>query len=133
MSTQSAATPVVAAKPGLSRAQPAPLGETVVAGPVELHVREIIVGADAVAAVLAASGANAAPREGMTYVAVRLAARNVGTSPLWLDNDDFAVTGDSDLLYRFLGALPPEPALDFELAPGEAAEGWVTFGVPADG
>jgi hypothetical protein len=116
---------------GLSRARPVPLGESVVAGPVELWVREVLIGPDAVAQVLGAAGTNVEPREGMTYVAVRLSARNIGRDPLWLDNDDFAVTGDSDLLYRFLGAQPPQPVLDLALAPGNTAEGWVVFAVPA--
>src|SRR5262245_42504907 len=88
------ATPLPESAVGLSRADPVPLGETVVAGPVELRVVSVLIGPDAVAAVLGASATNEAPREGTTYVAVDIAARNVGDQPLWLDNDDFALTGD---------------------------------------
>jgi hypothetical protein len=42
------------------------------------------------------------------------------------------VTGDSGLLWRFLGAHPPEPALDVTLNPGESSEGWVAFGIPSE-
>ena len=68
----------------------------------------------------------------MTYVAVKLSAHNTGSQPLWLDNDDFAVTGDSGLVWRFLGARPPDPALDVTLNPGESSEGWVAFGIPIE-
>lgn len=117
---------------GLSRADPVPVGQAVVAGPVELRVQEVLVGPEAVAAVLAASATNVEPREGTTYVAVNVLARNGGERPLWISNDDFAVTGSSGLVSRFLGAQPPEPALDGTLASGEGAEGWVAFGVPAE-
>ncbi len=117
---------------GLTRADPVPLGEVVQAGPVELQVLDVLSGPDAVAAVLAASATNVEPREGITYIVVNLSARNTGRQPLWLDNDDFALTGDSGLVWRFLGAQPPEPALNLTLQPGESSEGWVAFGVPIE-
>jgi Domain of unknown function (DUF4352) len=117
---------------GRSRAEPVPLGETVTAGPVELEVRDVLVGPDAVAAVVAASPGNVEPWDGTTYVVVNLSARNVGANPLWIDNDDFALTGDSGLVWRFLGAKPPDPGLDLELAPGESSTGWIAFGIPFD-
>ena len=126
------ATPIASSTLGLSRAEPVPLGQTAQAGPVELQVLDVLIGPDAVAAILAASPTNVEPIEGSTYVAVELAARNTSDAPLWLDNDDFAITGDSGLVRRYLGAQPPDPALDATLAPGEAATGWVAFGVAAD-
>lgn len=102
------------------------------AGPIELKVLDVLSGPEAVASVLAASPTNVEPRDGFTYVAVNLSARNTGSQPLQLDNDDFAVTGDSGLVWRFLGAQPPEPALDVTLNPGESSEGWVTFGIPVE-
>ena len=128
---QEEASPV-AAVVGQSRADPVPLGASVLAGPVVLQVLEMLRGPEAVNAILAASPSNSEPRDGMTYVAVRLAVRNAGDQPLWLDNDDFALTGSSGLVRRFLGAQPPDPALDVTLGPGEVGEGWVAFGVPAD-
>ena len=71
------------------------LGKRSSAGPVELQVHDVLVGPEAIAAVLAASPTNVEPRDGTTYVAVNLSARNVGEHPLWLDNDDFALTGNS--------------------------------------
>ena len=102
------------------------------AGPIELKVLGVLSGPEAVASVLAASPTNVEPRDGFTYVAVNLSARNTGSQPLQLDNDDFAVTGDSGLVWRFLGAQPPEPALDVTLNPGESSAGWVTFGIPVE-
>jgi hypothetical protein len=125
-------TPTVASPIGLTRADPAPLGEPVQAGPVELQVLDVLSGPEAVASVLAASSTNVEPRDGITYVAVKLSARNTGSQPLSLDNDDFAVTGDSGLVLRFLGAEPPDPALDVTLNPGESSEGWVAFGIPIE-
>ena len=125
-------TPTPVSSIGLTRADPAPLGEAVQAGPLELQVIDVLSGPDAIGAVLAASPTNVEPREGMTYVAVNLSARNTGNQPLSLDNDDFALTGDSGLVWRFLGARPPDPALDVTLQSGESAEGWVAFGVPIE-
>jgi hypothetical protein len=126
------ATPTPDRLVGLSRADPAPLGAEVQAGPVALQVLGVLSGPEAIDAVLAASPTNAEPRDGMTYVAIRLSARNTGSQPLWLDNDDFAVTGDSGLVWRFLGARPPDPALDAMLNPGDTTEGWVAFGIPLE-
>jgi hypothetical protein len=125
-------TPTPVSSIGLTRADPAPLGAAVQAGPVELQVLDVLSGPDAIAAVLAASPTNVEPRDGITYVAVNLSARNIGSQPLWLDNDDFALTGDSGLVWRFLGAQPPEPALDVTLQPGESSAGWVAFGIPVE-
>jgi hypothetical protein len=121
-----------AAGPGLSRGDPVPLGQMVQAGPVELQVHEVLVGPEAVDAVLAASPTNVGPREGSTYIAVNVAARNTGQQSLWLDNDDFALTGDSGLVRRFLGVKAPEPSLDAVLEPGALATGWVAFAAPSD-
>lgn len=125
-------TPAAGSTVGLTRAAPTPLGSSVQAGPVELQVQDVLVGPDAVNAILAASPANVEPRDGTTYVAVNLSARNAGTNPLSLDNDDFALTGDSGLVRRFLGVEPPAPALNGSIAPGASATGWVAFGVPAE-
>jgi hypothetical protein len=126
------ATPTPDPSFGLSRADPAPVGAVVQAGPVELQVLGVLSGPEAIDAVLAASPTNVEPRDGLTYVAVHLSARNTGSQPLWLDNDDFALTGDSGLVWRFLGARPPDPVLDATLNPGETTEGWVAFGIPLE-
>jgi hypothetical protein len=126
------ATPTSGSSFGLSRADPVPLGAVVQAGPVELQVLGVLSGQEAIDAMLAASPTNVEPRDGMTYVAVNLSVHNSGSRPLWLDNDDFALTGDSGLVWRFLGAQPPDPALDTTLNPGETTEGWSAFGIPRE-
>jgi hypothetical protein len=118
------ATPTSVSSIGLTRGDPAPLGDPVQAGPVELQVLDVLSGQEAVESILAASPTNVEPRDGTTNVAVNIAARNTGSQPLWLDNDDFAMTGDSGLLWRFLGAQPPDPALDVTLNPGESGGSW---------
>ena len=129
---QETATPAAVDAAGASRADPVPLGEPVLAGPVDLQVLDVLAGPDAVAAVLAASPNNIEPREGTTYVAVNLRARNAGDIPISLDNDDFALTGDTGLVRRFLGAEPPAPALAVTLAPGESGEGWIALSAGAE-
>jgi hypothetical protein len=68
--------------------------------------------------VLGASPSNVEPREGTTYAVVNLLARNTGNNSIQLDNDDFALTGDSGLVVALLGARPPDPVLNVSLAPG---------------
>ena len=117
---------------GTTRAKPVPLGDTAQAGPLEIEVLEVLAGADAVAAVLGASPMNSEPRDGTTYVAVNLRVRNTGKNPLWVNNDDFGLTGDTGLVRRFLGALPPAPPLDQMLGPGEETTGWIALSAAAD-
>jgi hypothetical protein len=120
------------AAPGETRAEPVPLGDEGAAGPWRMAVLEVLTGQAATDRVLAASPTNEPPREGATYVAVRLAARNAGGRAMVIDGHDFAVTGGSGLVRRFVGAVPPEPALDGEVAPGAAREGWIVGGAAAD-
>ena len=117
---------------GISRANPVPLGDVAEAGPLEIQVLEVLAGADAVAAVLGASPMNSEPRDGTTFVAVNLQVRNTGKNPLWVNNDDFGLTGDTGLVRRFLGALPPAPPLDQMLEPGEETTGWIALSAGAD-
>jgi hypothetical protein len=117
---------------GMSRANPVPLGEVAEAGPLEIQVLEVLSGPDAVAAVLGASPMNSEPRDGTTFVAVNLQVRNAGKNPLWVNNDDFGLTGDTGLVRRFLGALPPVPPLDQMIGPGEETAGWVALSAGVD-
>jgi hypothetical protein len=121
-----------AAGVGMSRANPVPLGEVVQAGPLEIQVLEVLSGPDAVAAVLGASPMNSEPRDGTTFVAVNLQLHNAGKNPLWVNNDDFGLTGDTGLVRRFLGALPPAPPLDQMLQSGEETTGWVALSAGVD-
>ncbi len=113
-------------------AEPVPLGEEAVAGLLRLRILEVVVGQSATDRVLAASPANDPPREGVTFVLVNVAARNAGEYPVVLAGDDFALTGDSGIVRRFVGLVSPEPALDGTLDPGATREGWVGLAAPVD-
>ncbi len=123
---------IAAVAPGDSRAEPASLGEPVTAGPWRMTVLEAITGQDATDRVTGANPLNDPPRDGFTYVLIRVAAENTGDRPLRLDTDDFALVGSSGLVRRFVGALPPDPAVDTTVEPGAAHEGWVVLGAPVD-
>lgn len=120
------------AAPGDSPSEPAPLGTEVAAGPWRLTVAEVVTGNDATDLVLAANPINEVPRDGFTYVAVRVTAVNDGDQPLEITGDDFALTTDSGEVRRFTGAVPPDPALDGVAQPGESRDGWLVLGSPVD-
>jgi hypothetical protein len=117
---------------GESRADPVPLGQEAVAGPLRVSVREVTSGPTAVDRVLAAADANVAPRDGHTYVLANVVVRNDGDEPIFVSNDDFGLTGSSGVIHRFLLIQPPEPALFATLDPGATAEGWLVFEAPLD-
>lgn len=117
------------AAPGDGRAEPVPLGEVVQAGPWRMGVLEALTGDEATGLV---GEQNGPPRDGATYVAVRLTAENTGAAPVRLDAGDFLVTGPSGFVRRFVGVEPPEPAIDAVVEPGASREGWVVLGAPTD-
>ncbi|MEA2513139.1 MAG: hypothetical protein QOJ59_2626 [Thermomicrobiales bacterium] len=123
---------VVRAAPGDTRVEPAPLNQETQAGPWTLTVLEVVTGDQAAQQVTAASEFNQSPADGRSYVTVRLRATNGDDRPLAIDGNDFAVTGSSGLVRRFVGAIPPDPALDGVVAPGESKEGWVVGGAATD-
>ena len=118
------------ADPGVSRADPVPFGAEATAGPLRISVLEVITGTEATDLVTGAG--NEAPREGIAYVAIRLGVANDGERPVTLDQNDFALTGASAQVRRFVGAVAPDPALDGVLAPGERREGWVVLAAATD-
>lgn len=123
---------VVRAAPGDSRVEPAPMNQGTQAGPWKLTVLEVATGDQATQLVTAASEANDPPADGSTYVAVRLRATNGSDQPLAIDGNDFAVTGSSGFVRRFVGAIPPDPALDGTVGPGETKEGWFVAAAAGD-
>lgn len=128
------ATPSIAAPaaaPGDSRAEAIAVGQPAEAGPWRLTVREVLIGQAATDLVTAASPVNDPPRDGATYVAVRLNAQNTGDRALTIAADDFAFTGGSGLVRRFVGVELPEPPLTGEVAAGQSREGWVIGGADA--
>lgn len=124
--------PVIAAAPGDSRTEPAPLGAEATAGPWRLRVLEVVLGPEATDLVLAAAATNEPPRAGVAYVLLNLRAENAGDRPLPLDGNDFALTGDAGLVRRFVGVQPPAPALDGTVEPGQTRDGWIVLAAPTD-
>lgn len=122
----------VLAAPGATRAEPAAIGEEIAAGPWRLTVAEVVIREAATEQVLGANSLNEPPRDGFTYVLVRLQAVNDGDRPLAIDTNDFALTGASGVVRRFTGAIAPDPALGALVPPGEAHEGWAVLGAPAE-
>lgn len=120
------------AAPGDSRVEPAPLNQEVQAGPWKLTVLEVVTGEQATQLVTTANESNEAPADGFTYVTIRLRAVNGDNHALTIDGNDFAVTGASGLVRRFVGVVPPDPALDGTVGPGETKEGWIVGGAASD-
>lgn len=117
---------------GDSRADPVPLGQEAVAGPLRVSVREVTSGPTAVDRVLAVTEVNVGPREGHTYILANVVVHNDGDAPIFVSNDDFGLTGSSGVIHRFLIIEPPEPALFATLDPGASTEGWLVFEAPLD-
>lgn len=120
------------AAPGDTRAEPAPIGTEITAGPWSLTVAEVVTGDAATEQVLAANPINEPPRDGFSYVAIRVVAVNDGENPLVIGSDDFALTTASGLVRRFTGVVGPEPVLDGTAQPGDTLDGWIVLGAPAD-
>jgi hypothetical protein len=121
-----------AAAPGDSLAEPVPYGQEAAAGPLRIVVLEVVTGQAAIDLVVGAGSGNSGPRQGLTYVAVRLAVANDGEHPVLLDGNDFALTGATGVVRRFLGVVPPDPKLDGTVEPGATREGWVVLFAPVD-
>ena len=124
ISTFSAAT--------LDLSDPVPLGSAGDAGPWQMTVVEVLTGQAATDLVTTASSFNDPPRDGFTYVAARLQVTNSGTTPLTIASGDFAITGSSGFIRRFLGTFRPDDAIDGKVGPGERREGWVVLGAPSN-
>jgi hypothetical protein len=111
---------------------PAALQTEVVAGPWRLTVQEVVTGDDANNLVTGASPANLPLPEGLSYVAVRVAATNAGTVAAHIDGNDFAVTDASGIVQRAGGATAPNPALAGDVEPSASLDGWVVGVAPGD-
>lgn len=119
---------VVAAAPGDARAEPAAIGQDVQAGPWTVTILDVLIGDDAASQVTVDAGL----ADGFSVVLVQVRAVNGGDDALAIDGDDFAYTGSSGNVYRFLDAIPPDPALDDIVEPGDTKEGWIVGSVPTD-
>lgn len=114
---------------GLTRLEPAPLGETAITEDWEITVTEVMRGDDAWAAVQAINQFNEPPAEGMEYVAAKLLVRYIGTADQFtnIDGSHFNLTGEANILYNWPSVVDPDPALDVYLYPGGQYEGWTVM------
>ena len=117
---------------GDALSQPVAYGAEGTAGPWKLTLLEVHTGDDATKLVTDASGTNAPPPDGMTYVVLKLRAQNTGTTPLEIGNDDFGVASSSGVIRRFQEVVPPDPALAATVAPGASMDGWVVGAAATD-
>lgn len=117
---------------GLSRADPAAVGETLVTEELALTVLDQLRGDDAFPALVNANQFNDPPPDGFQYVSLLIQVQSVSSADtfnlIW--ESDFKSTGDSRVLYNTARVVDPEPQLDFQLFPGATAQGWVTLLAP---
>lgn len=120
---------------GTTRAEPAPLGTTVVSAEWEMTVLEVVRGADAAQRITEANQFNDAAPEGQEYLIARVRARYLGDgdpdNAAGIDQNAFKVTGASNVIYDRPSVVAPEPGLDANLFPGGQVEGWVVVQAPA--
>lgn len=115
----------------MTRSEPAPFGETVCVGSWEIRVLEVIRGADAWAALQAASDMNDPPEQGMEYVLIKLYTRNSSPADesIRLSERHFKSIGDKNVVYGTpsVYVLPgPEIGIVGQF-PGGEFEGWLVL------
>lgn len=119
---------------GMSRSDPANLGDLIVTDDWEIRITKIIHGENAWQRILDANTYNNPPAEGMTYLLVKIYAHYIG------DNENGAsvgilsmkTTGSNNVIYDSPVVVDPEPAFDATLFPGGEIEGWLALQTGAD-
>ncbi len=113
---------------GTRRAEPAQIGDTLVAGSWEFAVLEVVRGDQAATMVAKANQFNDPAPEGEEYVVARLRARYLGTpDPDGTENINstfLKITGERNIVYDRPMAVAPDPRLDATLFAGGETEGW---------
>jgi Bacterial SH3 domain/Domain of unknown function (DUF4352) len=117
---------------GGSRSDPAPLKQEAQIGPWKMTVTDVVTGDDATQQVTAASNQNDVPADGNTYLLVKIKVTNTAQQSFEISPDDFAVTGSSGNVRRYVGVVVPDRALDGAVEPGASLEGWVVLGESTD-
>jgi hypothetical protein len=125
-------TPVVSG-PGTSREEAVEIGETVMAGDLEVTVTGANL--DAEEEVLAISEFSDPPRAGQRYVLARVRVRHAGEGPetISVSSSDFKITGSANILYDGFGDSSCgffDGQIDGEMFPGGEIEGTVCFQIP---
>ncbi len=112
---------------GLSRTEPAAIGELIRTEAWEITVNSVLRDEKAWEKISAANSYNDPPAEGMTYMLANVSARYIGRGDdsEWLSGSDFKSTGSKNVVYDAPSVVEPEPQLDAILYPGGSVEGWV--------
>ena len=116
---------------GLTRADPAPIGEPVVNPDWELTVLEVRRDRDLFADLEAESPWIDPPTDGYEYLAVMLRARYLGPADqtTLINKFRFGPTGSENVLYEAPFTASFAPGFSYELFPGAVVEGWATYEV----
>ncbi len=112
---------------------PVPLEQTAITEDWEVTVLEVLTGAEAWEALLAANQFNKPPAEGMTYVLLSLRARYIGIQegPVHIGQSEFRLRGGDEVLYPLPALVEPEPKFNLYLYPGGMDVGWLALEVDA--
>jgi hypothetical protein len=113
---------------GLTRADPAPIGEPVVNAEWEITVLEARRGAELLADLQAISPFVDPPDEDYEYVAARIRARYLGAGePVEITKFALRPTGSENILYPVPFVDSFDPAFTHYVYPGAVVEGWATY------
>jgi len=116
---------------GQSVDDPAPAGTIIATEQWEFTVLEVLRSDDAWDALYEASEYNDPPEEGMEYVLVRIAVRNISDEdePKLCEYDMLDIVGDEREVYDHPYLTVPDPELQAWLYPNGETEGWVVLQV----
>jgi hypothetical protein len=119
---------------GLTRDNPAQIGETTISDNWEITLLEVVRGEAAEAMVMEAYEFNDPPEEGFEYVLARVQMRNISSEEAseWLDNSNFTTVGELNEVYDSPYYIVPDPDFDFYAYPGAEGEGWVALQAAKD-
>ncbi len=117
---------------GASRSDPVPFKQEAQIDPWKMAITDVVTGDDATQQVIAASDQNVAPADGFGYLLVKVKVTNTSQQSFDISPDDFAITGASGNVRRYVGVVVPDPALDGAVEPGASLEGWVVLGESND-
>lgn len=119
---------------GLSRAEPAAIGEVIRTETWEITLKSVLRAEKAWEKISAANSYNDPPAEGMIYMLANVSARYIGRGDdsAWLGSGDFKSTGSKNVVYDTPSVVEPTPRLNAILYPGGSVEGWLAVQFAAD-
>lgn len=104
-----------------------PTGEAVQAGPWELTVLRVELGAEALTTMTAANAANGDAPLDLQWAIAWLSATNTSDRPMVMNVSDFSACGAEGVLYQSPITMGPDPLLQGSVEPGDTLEGAVPF------